>query len=94
MNPLGTKLEGKYVVLSEKCYKSDLEKRILLCKGGFGCYVDTIGIAVVGEYVCSGEHIRVQSFEILRFATQSEIEEAKKLREEIEKVLALSSSQL
>ena len=82
MNPLNDDLQGKYVVISSKYYKGDIAERVFFCKGGFGCSPYTMGRAVMGNFVFDGSSSRVESYEIERFATSFEVEEAKELREE------------
>ena len=76
-NSLGENIEKRYVVLKRKYYKgNDPTDRVFFCEGGFGCRADTIGSAVVGTFVFDGEHIRAEGYEIERFATYEEIEQA------------------
>jgi len=82
MNPLKAELKDEYVVLKSKVFKGTDAERVFLCKGGFGCSPDTMGRAVMGEFIFDGSSSRVESYEIERFATSFEIEEARKLKEE------------
>ena len=78
-NNLHEDLTKKYVVLSRKYYKGDNPiERVFLCEGGFGCKSETMGYAVSGTFVFDGERIRAEGFEIERFATDDEVQEAKK----------------
>lgn len=68
MNNLKSELEGRIVILSPECYKGDEEARKFKCLGGFGCHSFTMGSAVYGEFLSDGEKVRVEGYEIERFA--------------------------
>ena len=79
MNSLKQEISGRYVVLKREYYKGDDPiERVFLCEGGFGCSDYTMGTAVIGIFVNDGSRHRVEGSEIERFATNEEVEEAKK----------------
>ena len=78
MNSLGQEIKGKHVVLKNKYYKGDTIERVFLCEGGFGCSSFTLGGAVIGTFIFDESHYRVGGDEVERFATEEEVEEAKK----------------
>lgn len=75
-NPLSEDLTDRHVVLAEETmapqYK-DIQFRVFLCRGGFGCAPYTGGRAVFGTTPIDGEEFRINSSEIERFATDEEI---------------------
>ncbi|HLD37022.1 MAG TPA: hypothetical protein VJA86_00325 [Candidatus Nanoarchaeia archaeon] len=79
-NNLNQELEGKFVVLKAEEYGKDQLKRIFFCRGGFGTSPKTSGSAIFGYFVFDGEDCRVEGYEIERFATGGEVEEAEKFR--------------
>lgn len=81
-NSLKAELEGRYVILKLKFFRDrekfkDAVARMFKCKDGFGCSSDTMGRAVFGHFTIDGEEARIDGFDIQRFATDEEIEQAK-----------------
>lgn len=83
----GQDLTNKYVVLMDKYYRGDEVRRVFKCEGGFGCSPDTIGSAVMGTMIYSGEKFRAERFEVGRMATEEEVKQAEEIREKTKKLL-------
>lgn len=83
-NSLNEDLHGRYVMLPVGWFKHDLRyrvkenpaERVFIAGGGFGCSPTTMGNAVLGEFVVDGEKCRIEGYEIERFATDEEVQEA------------------
>jgi hypothetical protein len=73
----GVDIKNKYVVLKEHSNLS-VERRVLLCKGGFGCHPQSLGSAVFAERVVEGREWRWDRYDIERLATDEEVAAAKK----------------
>jgi len=73
----GVDIKNKYVVLKEHSNLS-VTRRVLLCKGGFGCHPQSLGSAVFAERVVEGREWRYDRCDIERLATDEEVDEAKK----------------
>jgi hypothetical protein len=85
----GQDITNKYVVLMEKYYRGDDVRRVFRCEGGFGCNPDTIGTALFGTMIYNGERFRAERYEVGRFATEEEVKEAEKIREDEKKLLVM-----
>jgi len=55
-----------------------MERRIVLCGGGFGCQPHTLGSAVFGTKVVTGDNFRYDRQDFVRLATPEEIEAAQR----------------
>jgi hypothetical protein len=82
-------LTNKYVVLMGKYFRGDDVRRVFRCEGGFGCSPNTIGRAVFGTLVSNGTKFRSERFEVERFATEEEVKEAEKIREDEKKLIVM-----
>ena len=84
----GQDLTNKHVVLMEKYFRGATDiRRVFRCEGGFGCSPNTIGRAVFGALIYSGNKFRVNREEVGRFATEEEVKEAQEIREKEKKLL-------
>lgn len=85
-NNLNQELKGKHVVLMDKYFNEhrEVEKRVVLCTGGFGCSPQTMGNAVYVTFLCDGEKTRAEGYMVKRFATEKEVAAAQKLGDEYE----------
>lgn len=78
-NNLNENIEGRFVLLDESWFKkpemaADARERVFLAQGGFGCWAETAGNAVMGEFVVDGERVRVEGYNLEgRFATMGEV---------------------
>jgi len=73
----GVDIKGKYVVLKEHSNLS-VERRVLLCEGGFGCSSQSLGSAVFATRVVEGRSWRYNRYDIERLATDEEVAAAVK----------------
>jgi hypothetical protein len=78
MNSINSNITEKHIILSSKYYQGDDIDRVFFCKSGFGCLSTTRGQAVFGLRESDGEEFRAEGYDVQRFATDSEVEEAKK----------------
>ena len=76
----GKDLQGRVVILRQDYFEAGVTAtdHPFKAEGGFGCRHFLIGQAVIGTFLDSGEHCRVERYEIDRFATDKEIAAAKK----------------
>lgn len=84
-NKLGKDLTGRAVVIDATVLKpeyADAPRRVFVVSGGFGAMPFTTGNAVFGAFLADEEKCRVEGWMVERFATDEEIEAAKRLREE------------
>lgn len=73
-------LTGREVVLKEGVlrFTGGFSERVVKCTGGFGCKPGLQGKAVFASWIHNEEHVgRIDRSDIERFATSSEIEEAR-----------------
>jgi len=80
-NSLNANLHGKYVVLKDTIYRGTDIERVFLCRGCNGCNRETFGRSISGEFVFDGEDTVIDGYAVSRFATGTEIAEAKKIRQ-------------
>ena len=79
----GINLKDQHVVLSGEAYKGRTVQRVFLCQHGSGCKPYLRGPAIFGEFVFDGEETRISQWDVLRLASDEEVEDAKKLREKV-----------
>jgi len=73
----GVDIKDKYVVLKEHSNLS-VARRVVLCKGGFGCSPQSMGSTVFAERVVEGQVCTYNRYDIERLATDEEVDEATK----------------
>ena len=73
-NILNLDLNNKIVVVDGKLYSGSVIKRLFRCKSGFGCESFTSGRAIYGEFLVDGERCRISGYDIVRLATEEEIQ--------------------
>lgn len=83
-NKLGKNLEGKHIVVSTEYLGGSEAQRVFLARSGFGCRPLTMGSAVIGEFIATGEDTRIEGYMVEKFATKKLIAAAKKLRKEFD----------
>ena len=80
-NSLGIRLEGKHVVLDQQfLVPLSVQERVFLVGGGFGASPNTMGSALIGEFIADGEKARMEGYMVERLATDAEVAEAEELR--------------
>jgi len=68
VNGWGDSIEGKIVVLKPDALSESYRKpefQLVKALGGFGCRPDTMGTAVMLEFLADGEQTRFERYEIL-----------------------------
>lgn len=76
-NSLKENITDKHVVVREDFFQPayrDIQYRVFLASGGFGCFPNTRGTAVFGSSPIDGEKFRIDGFDIERYATDEEIQ--------------------
>ncbi len=85
-NALNEDLTGRAVIIGAGYMKPEYAepaRRVFVIAGGFGAKPFTSGNAVFGAFVADeDDKCRVEGWMVERFATDGEIEAAKRLREE------------
>lgn len=80
-NSLNEDLTNRHVVIERTRLAPeyrDIHSRIFFAEGGFGCLPFTSGTAVMGHSVIDGEKFRIGGYEVERFATDEEVDLARK----------------
>lgn len=75
VNSLKMQLEGKVVVLRANVLKAeyrDLKWRLFRVDGGFGASPNTIGTALIGQFLADGEKARMEGYDVERLATEED----------------------
>ncbi len=75
-NSLNIDLEGKTIVLKPKVLKPEyraIKWRLFKVDGGFGASPNTIGSALIGEFLADGERARMEGHQVLRIATEKDL---------------------
>lgn len=81
MNSLHIDLTGKTIVIKRDVFpRNPIPERVLKVAGGFGCKPELIGSAVMGELLHNGEKIRIDGGDVMRLATEEDIEKAHAIR--------------
>ncbi len=81
MNSLGIDLTDKTVIIKRAVFPGrHISARVFKLAGGFGCVPYTIGSAIIGEFLHSGEKCRLEGHDVMRLAKEADIEKAQAIR--------------
>jgi len=81
-NSLSMDLTGKVVIFKQNYLTVPQLEHPFLVEGGFGASPNTIGRALIGEFLSDGERARMEGYMVERLATDEEIAAAQKGRPE------------
>ena len=76
----GVHLRGKHVIISASVAQDrDVIDRIFYCKYGFGCHPTAAGTKIYGQFMTepTDQDIQLRREDVLRLATNEEIEQAR-----------------